>query len=189
MLGDALLTALRLAVEALEECLVQYALVGGLGAMLRGRIRNTRDCDILALLPEERIPVLREALRQRGFSHLDRGDRHQLDEVVLFRFWYPVGESGFSLSLDLQAGSTRFHETVLSRARPVDFLGLRVRVATREDLILLKLTAWRPIDRADAIDLVQGIGRELDHVYLDEWSSRLEVSDRWQDVRSQAAPG
>lgn len=186
MLGDALLAALRLAVEALEECQVQYALIGGLGAMLRGRIRNTRDCDVLALLPEERVAVLKEALRCRGFSHLDRGDRHQLDEVILFRFWYPVGESGFSLSLDLQAGGTRFHQTILSRAKPVEFLGLRVRVATREDLILLKLTAWRPVDRADAIDLAQVIGSGLDFDYLDEWSSRLQVGDRWQEVRSQA---
>jgi hypothetical protein len=149
--------------------------------MLRGRIRNTRDCDILAIL--EDVEPIREALRRRGFSHLDRADRHSLDDVVLFRFWYPVAQSGFSLSVDLQSGGTDLHRSILERACPVSFLGLGVRVATREDLILLKLSAWRPIDRADAIDLLQANG-SLDQTYLERWASRLSLVERLEEIRS-----
>lgn len=102
---------------------------------------------------------------------------------MLFRFWFPVGDSGFSLSLDLQSGRSPFHQEVLRRAELLDVLGLHVKVATREDLVLLKLAAWRPIDRADAIDLLQ-FTNGCDDKYLDHWAALLGLEDRLSEARS-----
>ena len=59
------------------------------------------------------------------------------------------------LSLDVQVGNRPFYSEVLSRARCLQIGSSRVKVATIEDLLLLKLIAFRPIDRADRVHLLR----------------------------------
>lgn len=180
MLGSSILEALRRAVAGLEARGAKYALVGGLAGTLRGRVRTTRDCDLLVLADEDAVASLREEFRERGFAHLDRADRHRLEDVTLLRFWFPVEESGFSLSVDVQLGSTAFHREVVEGAEALEFAGVQVRVARREDLVLLKLASWRPIDRADAIELAAGT---VDWSALEGRATRLGVKDRLTEVQ------
>ncbi|MCA9792683.1 MAG: hypothetical protein KC910_12840, partial [Candidatus Eremiobacteraeota bacterium] len=142
--------------------------------------RSTRDLKVLTVLSEDDMEKFILAARDVGFSHHPRADRHPLDEVTLYRFWLPVRETGLSTSLDLQVGSSEFHLSVIARAASVTLAGVRVKLATREDLILMKLVAFRPIDRADAIDLATGA--DLDKAYLELWVERLGLGERWREV-------
>lgn len=66
----------------------------------------------------------------------------------------PVAELDQSLAFDVQLGQTEFHRAVVERAQTTQLGELSVKIASLDDLILLKLLAYRPIDRADAIDLL-----------------------------------
>ncbi|MBI3930152.1 MAG: nucleotidyl transferase AbiEii/AbiGii toxin family protein [Armatimonadetes bacterium] len=182
MLGSSLVEALRRGVEAFQELGIEYALVGGVAATVRGRLRSTRDCDVLVVASRQDLSALKAELRERGFSHLDRADRHVIEDVVLYRFWFPVEESGFSLSLDVQAGGSDYHREVVLRATAETFGAVELQVASREDLILLKLLAWRPIDRADAIDLAALGSPSLDHRYLHKRAEQLGIVHRLEEL-------
>ena len=45
----------------------------------------------------------------------------------------------------------------------------------------MKLVAFRPVDRADCIELVRMYG-ELDRDYVISWVSRLGLEARWEEV-------
>ena len=47
--GDRLLLALRQSVAAFEEVGLEYALIGGFAAAVRGRLRFTQDLDVLGI--------------------------------------------------------------------------------------------------------------------------------------------
>lgn len=183
MLGSSLLEALQRTVQVLESSGIDYALVGGLAATVRGRVRSTRDCDVLVTASDTQVDRVKTGFRDLGFSHLDRADRHRLEDVQLLRFWFAVEESGFSLSVDVQVAESQFHREVVTRASVEHFGPVKLRVATREDLILLKLLAWRPIDRADAIDLAALNPAVLEAPHLQDWARRLGLEDRVTELR------
>lgn len=78
-------------------------------------------------------------------------------------------------------GGNDFHRQVIERSSREQLGDFSITVATSEDLILLKLLAWRPIDRADAIDLVS-LAPELNRAYLTEWAERLNVAERLAEL-------
>lgn len=182
MLGSFLSDLLQRALTAIERTGVPYALCGGIAMILSGRDRSTRDLDVLVTADSALLERLKEELRAQGFAHHARADRHQLDDVLLLRFWLPIGETGLSASLDVQVAKSRFSQQVVANARHAGLIGYDVALATPEDLILLKLCAFRPIDRADAIELAQLHRDSLNRDYLLEKARELAVADRLSEV-------
>jgi predicted nucleotidyltransferase len=45
-----------------------YALIGGLGAALRGTVRATWDIDLLVAVSQRKLPPLLEAIQQEAFD-------------------------------------------------------------------------------------------------------------------------
>jgi len=131
-------------------------------------------------MSDQDISTFIAAAREEGFSHHERADRHRLDDIVLYRFWLPVRGTDLSTSLDLQVGLSAYHKQVLDRAREVSLSGQSVKVVAPEDLVLTKLSAFRPIDRADVIDVI--CLNNLDFDYIRHWAGRLNLDDRLADV-------
>lgn len=183
VVGNLLQELVSRALSSLEESGLNYAVVGGLALLMVGRDRSTRDLDIVVQLAPGQLKLLTETLRNHGFAHHERVDRHRLDQVTLYRFWLPVENLDLSLSLDVQEGHTPLHASLLERARSIPFATHQLRVATSEDLLLTKLLAFRPIDRADAIYLLQ-MESNLDLNYIQHWVDRLELGSRWEDIRT-----
>ncbi len=71
-----------------------------------------------------------------------------------------------------------YQQRALRRAVTVDLGRRQVRVISPEDLILYKLLADRPIDRADIRGVLQEQAKRLDVTYLTRWAQRLGVSQR-----------
>jgi len=186
VLGDRINALVAKAVGALDEAGVPWAVCGGIGMVLAGRDRGTRDLDVITNLEGEGLARIKQAAREAGFAHHDRADRHSLEGLTLYRFWLPIGNTDMSMPLDVQDGHTPFHASALARAVPASIGGLPIRVVSREDLILLKLLAWRPVDRADAIELLRLYPERLESAYLNDWADRLGVSDRLREAQTAA---
>jgi hypothetical protein len=67
-LSEELIRAVELLIEAFNARSVRYALVGGLGIVMRGRPRFTKDVDVLLDVPQLVLPALLEDLAGRGFD-------------------------------------------------------------------------------------------------------------------------
>lgn len=180
MLSGKTLEILVLVGQLLNKEGVPWALIGDAAMPLRGRIRSTRDLDVLLRAPD--MAGIIDRLRESGFAHHPRADRHRLEMVDVYRFWYPISEEA-SLGLDVQVPreSNGLLEHVLLHATCVTLSGVGVRTATAEDLILLKLLAFRPIDRADAVELLE-LNPGLNLEYLEEAARELGLDERWEDV-------
>lgn len=179
-MGDRLFGALQRALTALEATGTDYALIGGFAAAIRGRLRFTQDLDILAAGAN---PELVGSFRDQGFAHMDRADRHRLDEVDLLRFWLPQDASMTSIGVDIQLPRVDHLGGIIHRSTVEDYHGLTLKVATRDDLVLLKIGAWRPIDRADAIELAAISPASVDWAFLENEARLRGWFDRFEKVR------
>lgn len=192
MTGDAILGAIGAAHAALEQAGVRHVLIGGAAMPAWGRSRATADADFLLNLEfgteqgQQQTAAIVEAFRKAGFAHMVNADRRRIDDKWILHFWFPVRDRGFSIRVDLILVSGPEGKQVLERAvlRQID--GVQVSVASCEDLILLKLAAGRPIDVADAVELLAIHAGRLDMEYLRRQARQNEVGDALKQACDQA---
>jgi hypothetical protein len=67
VLADELIRAVELLADVFSARSIDYALIGGLATMLRGRPRFTQDVDVLLEVPHLALPALLDNLVERGF--------------------------------------------------------------------------------------------------------------------------
>jgi predicted nucleotidyltransferase len=161
---------LRDALRVAQEAGVSVAVAGGLAQQVWGRIRATRDIDLLVATSER--ATLLDAFDAAGFC---RGPQTALGDADLVTV---VREDTFiDIEVDLLLVSGGFGESAVTRAVPLDLDGLRVPFVTAEDLILLKLLADRVLDRADVRGIVLEQAGRLDLAYLRATAADLGLSD------------
>jgi hypothetical protein len=127
-----LLDATRNFIAALEQDKIPHVLVGGLALLQHIEGRNTRDIDLIIAIEDlERLP---------GFELKERNE------------WFGSGEAG-PLRVDLLfTANPLFKEIEERHAEERDFLGVRLRCATPEGIVLLKLFALPSLYRQGQID-------------------------------------
>jgi predicted nucleotidyltransferase len=146
-----------------------YALIGGFAVAMHGLPRPTRDIDILFTTPRISLPGLLEKFRERGFSFDRDAVIRQLGMDHLSEVHY--GE----VRVDLLEAVIPIFRQAMERARDEDVHGHRVRVATPEDLVVLKLLAGREGDLGDVRGILAVQGNAFD---IEVTRHRLlEVSD------------
>ncbi|MCA9160167.1 MAG: nucleotidyl transferase AbiEii/AbiGii toxin family protein [Planctomycetales bacterium] len=159
----------------LESRGVVATLVGGLALPIWNYPRSTQDIDLLlAVDDDQQLLSICEALdcrpkRQPAIVELG-------SVRVLQAEYSPPGEY-VEIDVDFLIGQSEFLQSLSSRNIAIDFAGLenRIRVATCEDLILLKMQAGRLIDLADCQRLIE-LNPDLDRVYLELWAGKLNLT-------------
>ncbi|HLN17662.1 MAG TPA: hypothetical protein VK277_13040 [Acidimicrobiales bacterium] len=150
--------------EILERLGARWAIIGGLAALrYRSTSRLTVDADILT----EWRPDLVKAFEDAGYVVTATADPAQPPHLLHVR--------GQGDLIDLLLASLDFQQVALDRA--VDHL------ITVEDLIVFKLTAWRPRDRQDISSILDS-EPQLDEAYIGHWVSTWDVLDRWVEART-----
>jgi predicted nucleotidyltransferase len=158
--------------QILNERQVAYALIGGLGVVVRGEVRATRDIDLLLQVPQLELPGLLDALVVAGFT---------LDVTAAIQTW------NRDHLLDFTCGSVRVDwlepvlpafEHVLARARWEQIDGRPIRVADAEGLLLLKFIAFRGRDQEDIKAILVANSGRLDLDWLrSEWLQLVGPND------------
>lgn len=176
--------ALAALARGLSTAEITYMVVGGYANAVWGEPRATLDIDVLLWRPE---PAVGELLDLLG-----PGFRPRVDDPVAF-----VEETrvlpvvlGEATQVDLIFGLFPFEQQAIQRAAEVEFGGVLVRVATAEDLILLKISSPREKDIEDIRGVMRRRRDDLDFEYLDPLVQQLsdvlerpEILRRWLALR------
>jgi hypothetical protein len=143
-LPNELVHAVELLADTFAARSINYALLGGLATMLRGRPRFTQDVDVLLDVPQLALPGLLDELAQVGFD-FDAPTvirEYVREHVTAIRFGI--------VQIDWLKPILPLYSKALAAASPLVWTeGHPIRVVTAEGLILTKMVAFRPQDQAD----------------------------------------
>lgn len=164
--GD-LVTAVETLSEVFAERGIEYALLGGLATMLRGRPRFTQDVDILLSVPQVALPGLLDELTRRGFS---------LDADTVIREFVQHHMTAFRFGvvrIDWLKPVLPLYAHALAAATSLPWTaGHSLRVLAPEGLIITKMVAFRPQDQEDIRTLIAANASELNvELIRREWAT------------------
>lgn len=165
----------------LQDHGVAFALVGARAMALRGTVRSSLDTDFLT--------VDRRVLSHDFWAGLDEASidvrRGDFDDPLagVVRIVVPDDR------VDVVVGKYKFQKAAVERAERLDFGGTELPVATRTDLVLMKLFAGGGLDVRDIHDMLAAdrtVAAEVDRLVVDlpDDAQRL-----WEQIRSEAAGG
>lgn len=171
--------------EALAETGVDWMLVGGLAVGAWTEPRATKDCDIALAVRDP--DALERSLAALGLE-VARGDLRRAAEggVVRLALARPAEPR---LVVDLLCAGTSFEHEALSRRRWADVMGVRIAIASPDDLLLYKLIAGRPQDMADVDRLIRFGRTPEDDAYVRRWAREWDVTDRLERALETARRG
>jgi hypothetical protein len=169
---EELLEGLAITAAALEQHRIKYALIGGMATGYRSEPRFTKDLDFLLQVPQVTLPGLLDSLGERGY---------QIDQIPTIREWidrHMVVLSYRGIRVDWLKAVIPAYAAVLERATEEMWLGVPVRVASAEGLILMKLLADRPQDWLDIENLVAAQRGQVDLAWLQtQWQTATDAND------------
>lgn len=163
-------TTLTGSINFLQANGIPYALIGGLAASIRGRMRATEDVDIVVHCTVNDAISLLAKLGGSLFEPLFP----EVESVVRQSQILPILHSETGVVVDLAIGTSGFEKQVVSRATPVLISTQSSQVATAEDLILMKAIAGRPQDEQDILGIIITNKNDLDWDYCESTSRQLQ---------------
>jgi hypothetical protein len=169
------LAALSTALAALDR---PAMLIGGLAVIARGVPRLTIDIDAVVHAEGLDVDRLWAVLRDSGLEArvADAAQIARERLVLLLR------HRASGVTVDLSLGWVQFERDAMARATTVDLDGVRIPVATPEDLVVLKAVAWRGLDRSDITELIVRHRADMDfqriRTTLAQFFEVLEIPER-----------
>lgn len=174
--STALPTALAALAELLGRAGVRHAIIGGHAVNAWLNPRFTADVEITIVAGPSKVTELVRAFERVGYRTEREYGRDQPSGPDFIRL-----VSGDDLEIvELQTAKTDFQRRVVDRAvRQAD----GAHVATPEDLIVLKLIAYRSKDQIDLEGLAQLA--DLDWQYIEQQCSEWDVLERLRELRGE----
>ena len=137
-------------IEALNETDLRYAVVGGLAMAFHDVPRFTKDIDILGL-PQD-VDTYTGVFKKLGYSIGGNPWTFKDSQLTMHRFIKPSEDEEFVV-VDLLIGNLPEHQEMVNRVVLDDSYIGKVRLASREDLIVLKKLRNSEQDQVDIRNL------------------------------------
>jgi predicted nucleotidyltransferase len=162
---------------------VRWVLIGGLAASFLGRARFTKDVDVVVLAGNEDIARLLTVGASYGFfPRLSESVALARERRVLLVDHQPSG-----VGVDVSLGVLPFEKEMVARATQAEIAGIALPLPSREDLIIMKAVAHRPIDLHD-IDGILDAHADVDPKRIRRWVGEfarlLEMPEILADVEA-----
>jgi hypothetical protein len=173
------------AVAILEGVGVAWAVMGGCARNAYAEPRATKDVDFVAAVDPASFAALERALERAGFRRASAVSEpgEIVPDLALYR-------DGSGRRIDILFAHTAFERSALERRRPLASSGQRAtHVVSPEDLIVYKLIADRPQDRADIAAVVEAQrlrGTAIDWMYIEHWCRAWDVLERLHTLRTES---
>lgn len=171
----------------LDEAGIPYMLTGSFAAAYHGRPRATQDIDIVIAASTDQLRRLVHALPVGAYYADEAAALDALQTEAQFN----VIDLATGWKVDFIIRKSRpFSRIEFDRRILVDIGGLRLYVATVEDVILAKLE-WSRLGGSerqleDVAGLLEVRGAELDRAYLARWIAGLGLEREWAESQRLA---
>jgi hypothetical protein len=149
--------------------------------------RLTQDVDVLALLPDTKIPELVDEFSSAGCQHLHPESRPLELHAVLEAFRSKAHLAAFAcrgIRTELFLPWHPFHYQVLERSPERDLEGRKIRIHAPEDLIVFKKVFDRPKDISDIKAMLMAQKGKLDIERLMSDARQLLTDDGYGELDS-----
>ncbi len=174
-ISESLIDHLRIILRALQEIGVDHALAGGLAFSALVEPRATVDIDMIIMLKEEETKSFFPLLEKYFDTLIVHSEPLRFQAVTI---WRAVSvQNSREIILDFMLAETPFHRNAIERAMELDFFGLRLKVVTPEDLIILKKCAHRPQDMLDIATIYKYFGDDIDDDYIERCMKELDIDE------------
>jgi hypothetical protein len=178
---DEFIRALQDLRRWLEATHTPYATIGGVGVSLLAGARATKDIDAVLWLDTTQVESFLPTGAAYGFvPRINDAAEFARTRRVLLMEHQPTG-----IPVDLSCGALPFENELIARARTLTIGSLQLKVATPEDLIVMKAVAHRPRDLAD-IEAILNIQLNLDLARVRGWvkqfADALEMPELMEDL-------
>lgn len=173
----------RRVVHALDGAGIPYMLTGSFACSYHGAPRATQDIDLVIAPTETRLRNLVERLPEAEYY----ADLNAAIEAGRAQSQFNVIDLATGWKVDLIVRKARpFSLAEFDRRAAVDFQGLRLFVASLEDVVVSKLEWAKQGQSQRQIEDVAGLLRlrstELDRTYIARWIRDLELATQWEHV-------
>ncbi len=137
---------------------IQYAVIGGYAVAAWGEVRATRDVDLYCAVKD--LSAVKSALAEGSIEFGHRAGDHEdpISDVIRIR----AASVDDPFEIDILLGIRGAPQGLLSRAREVQLQDLFLRVASPEDMIVLKLLGGSSRDLDDARSIIRVQQERLD---------------------------
>lgn len=182
---DDLAASLREICARLEAHGIPFMVVGSLAALVHGRARTTQDFDLVIEASEAPLRAFVRGLPEDRFYASEEAASEALRDGSMFNVIDL--QTGWKADLVLRK-SRAFSKEEFERRREVEVLGLRLPVATVEDVVVAKLE-WSKLggssrrQREDVEALLRHAAERLDVDYVERWVRELGLEDEWRALR------
>jgi predicted nucleotidyltransferase len=162
---------------------VRWVLIGGVASAFLGRPRVTKDVDVVVLAGNEDIKHLLAVGATHGFSpRLSDSAALARERRVLLVDHQPSG-----VGVDVSLGVLPFEKEMVARATQAEIAGIALPLPSREDLIIMKAVAHRPIDLHDIdgiLDVHPNVDAKRIRYWVGEFARVLEMPEILADVHA-----
>lgn len=169
--------ALKRATSLMNRCEIQGAFCGGLAVIIWGRPRATQDLDLIADIQPNMTENFLRAADDEGLIY-DPEDATSLTEGGGFIRMLPRQKSEMLIPIDILVADTPLHLEAIKRSKRLKFGEIGINIISSEDLLLMKLVAFRPKDTFDLETVIDAVGPKLDLNYLRQWADTLGLRSR-----------
>ena len=179
--------AFRRIVEHLNQCNLNYMIVGSFASTYYSVPRSTADLDIVIEATSEQLKSLVADLQAGDYyaeldAALDALRRESLFNVI-------DNSTGWKVDLIFRKSRAFDHEE-FRRRRAAKLYDIQLFVASAEDVIISKLE-WAKLGGSqrqieDVAKVLAAQWRTLDRVYLSNWIGELELQELWSAAKRSA---
>ena len=157
----------------------RWYLFGAQAAIIHGASRLTADVDVTLMYADRPIDDLVVALGSRGFD-IQIADAA---EFVARTRVLPTLHAESRIPVDIVFGGPGLEEDFARRARPYEIENVTVPVASREDVVCMKILAGREKDLEDALAIVSAQLEKLDLQRIQGILAMIEEALDRRDLR------
>lgn len=179
-------------VAALDLAGIPFMLTGSFASSVHGSPRATRDIDLVIDPTPESLRALAKLLPPEEYYH----DETAALDALSRRSQFNVLDHATGWKVDLIIRKSRpFSRAEFERRQVLDFDGVRLAVATAEDVVLAKLewakTSGSRRQIEDAAGVLMARAGEIDIEWIERWVVDLDIAEQWSEARQRAglAPG
>jgi len=177
----------RKAISIFEQLDADWMFIGAVSVAAWGRVRATTDADFAISLDFTAAGDLDKAMKKANLEKESGPVEIPAKRLVLSKYWAPYSGGGLGVDVFFATGydTGRFLKEALQRKVQVKFQGKRYSAATPEDLVVLKIHAYRARDLDDVATVLERRFSELDWNYIHRWATELKCERLLKDVVEQ----